>query len=48
VPLLADDDVVVRLDAEGLRHLDHVAGHLDVGAGRRRVARWVIVQEATI
>ena len=32
VAFLADDDVVVDRDAQGLRHLDDLLGHLDVGA----------------
>jgi hypothetical protein len=35
MPLLADDNVVVHGNAERLRHLDDLLGHLDVGAGRR-------------
>ena len=42
--LLADDDVVMHHDAEILRRRDDLLGHLDIGAGRRRVAGGVIVQ----
>jgi hypothetical protein len=45
VALLADDDVVVHRDAEGLRHLDDLAGHLDVGARRGRIARGMVVHQ---
>ena len=37
VPLLADDEVIVHGDAERLRHLDDLLGHLDVRARRCRV-----------
>ena len=40
---LADDDVVVDRDAELGGGLLDLARHLDVGFGRRRVARGVIV-----
>ena len=40
---LADDDVVVDRDAELGRGLLDLARHLDVGLGRRRVARGVVV-----
>jgi hypothetical protein len=43
---LADDNVVVHRDAERLCHGDDLLRHLDVGARRRRVAGWVIVQDA--
>ena len=46
--LLADDDVVVHRNAERLRHLDDLLGHLDVRAGRRRVAGGVVVQKDTM
>lgn len=32
VPVLADDDVVVHLDAEVARHVDDLFGHVDIGA----------------
>jgi hypothetical protein len=48
MPLLADDNVVVHGNAERLRHLDDLLGHLDVGAGRRRVAGGVVVQKDTM
>jgi hypothetical protein len=46
VAVLADDDVVMHRDAERLPGVDHRLGHLDVGAGRRRIARGVVVHEA--
>jgi len=45
VAVLADDDVVVHLDAERLGHLDDGLGHLDVGMGGRGVAARVIVDK---
>jgi hypothetical protein len=42
VPVLADDEVIVRRDAERARGIDAPLGHLDVGARRRRVAGGVI------
>jgi hypothetical protein len=47
MPLLADDDVVMHRNAEGLGHLDNLSGHLDVGAGRRRVAGGMVVHQPT-
>jgi hypothetical protein len=44
--VLADDDVVVHGDAERLCHRDDLLRHLDVGARRRRVATWMVVQDA--
>lgn len=44
VALAADDDVVVHGDAERLRRVDDLLGHLDVGAGRCGVAGWVVVE----
>ena len=41
----ADDDVVVDGDPEGLRHLDDVAGHLDVGRGGGGIPRGMVVDE---
>ena len=43
--LLADDDVVVDHDPEILGRPDDLLGHLEIGAGRRRIARGVIVHE---
>src|SRR6266540_1769957 len=43
--LLADDDVVVHGDAERAGDLDDRLRHLDIGARRRRVARWMVVHE---
>jgi hypothetical protein len=48
MPLLADDNVVVHGNAERLRHLDDLLGHLDVRAGRRRVAGGMVVHNKTI
>jgi hypothetical protein len=45
MPLLADDDVVMHGNAERLRHLDDLPGHLDVRARRRRVAGGVVVHQ---
>jgi len=45
VTLAADDDVIVNRDAERRGGLGDLLGHLDVGARRRRVAGWVIVDE---
>src|SRR4030088_74023 len=45
VPVLADDDVVVHRDAEGLGDVDDLLGHLHVGARGRRVARGVVVDQ---
>jgi hypothetical protein len=45
MPLLANDDVVMHRNAERLRHLDDLPGHLDVGAGRARVAGGVVVDQ---
>lgn len=45
VALAADDDVVVDLDAERAGDVDDLARHLDVGVGRRRVARGVVVHQ---
>src|SRR3546814_17422544 len=41
----ADDDVVVDRDAELLRGVGDLAGHVDVGARRRRVAARAVVDE---
>jgi hypothetical protein len=48
MPLLADDNVVVHGNAERLRHVDDLLGHLDIGARRRRVAGGVVVQKDTM
>jgi len=45
VPLLADDDVVMHLDAEIARHVDDLFGHFDIGARRRGVAAWMVMQQ---
>lgn len=44
--VLADDDVVVHRDAERVGDADDRFGHLDIGCGRRRIAGWVVVQQA--
>jgi hypothetical protein len=43
MPLPADDDVVVDGDAQRRRDVDDLAGHLDVGARGRGVARGMVV-----
>ena len=45
MPALADDEVVMHLDAERFCRLDDLLRHLDIGAGRRRVAGGVIVDQ---
>ncbi len=47
MPVLADDEVVVHLDAQRLRHLDDRLRHLDVGARGGRVAEGVVVDQAS-
>ena len=46
--LFADDDVIVHRNAQGLGDLHNRLRHLDVGAGRRRVAARMVVQQATL
>lgn len=41
--VLADDDVVVHLDAQGLGHVDDALRHLDIGARGGRVAGGVVM-----
>lgn len=41
--LPSDDDVIMDGDAERRRTVDDLAGHLDVGPRRRRIARRVVV-----
>lgn len=43
MPVPADDDVVVHRDPQRFCHIDHRAGHLDVGLRRRWIAGGVIV-----
>ena len=43
----ADDDVVVDGDAQFLGRIGDLAGHVDVGPRRRRVAARMIVQHTT-
>jgi hypothetical protein len=45
VPVLADDDVIVHRNAEGLRALHDRLRHLNLGLRRRLIARWVIVHQ---
>ena len=45
--VLTHDDVVVHLDPERLRHIDNLLCHLDIGARRSRIARWMIVEQNT-
>ena len=45
MPAAADDDVVVHGDAERACRLDDVAGDGDVGLGRGRVARGMVVHQ---
>ena len=44
MPVLADDDVVVHVDAERAGDVDDRLGHLDIGLRRRRIAGGVVVQ----
>ena len=46
MPVLADDDVVMHLDAERLGHINDGLGHLDVGTGGRRIAAGMVVQNS--
>ena len=45
VRVAADDDVIVNGDAEWLGRRDDQLGHVDIGARRRRITRWVIVDQ---
>lgn len=45
MPILADDDVIMHGDAEWLGGIDDRLGHVDISAGRGRVAAWVVVDE---
>jgi hypothetical protein len=47
VTVLADNDVVVHSDAERAGDRDDRLGHLDIRLRRRRIARWMVVQEPT-
>jgi hypothetical protein len=47
MPAAADDEMVVHGDAERRGRLHDVLGDGDVGLGWRRVARRVIVEQAT-
>jgi hypothetical protein len=44
VPVLAHDNVVMHGNAQRIGDGDDLLRHLDVGAGRRRIARGVVVQ----
>ena len=46
VPVLAHDNVVMHGNAQRMGDGDDLLRHLDVGAGRRRIARGVVVQQA--
>jgi hypothetical protein len=48
MPVLADNDVVVHRDAQGLRDRDDRLGHCDVGLRRGRVVRGVIVLDPAL
>ena len=43
--IFAHDDVVMHGDAKRTRHRDDLLRHVDVGLRRRRITRWVIVNE---
>jgi hypothetical protein len=45
VAATADDQVVVDGDRQLVGGLDDLAGDLDIGARRGRVARWVVVHQ---
>ena len=47
VSLAPDDDVVVHGDAQPFARLDDLFRHLDVRARRRRIARRMVVHQAT-
>ena len=36
--VLADDNMIVNSDAERLGRVDDRLGHVDIGAGRRRIS----------
>ena len=40
-----DDDVIVKGNVYALGCVPNGSGHLDVGLRRRRISRWVIVDE---
>lgn len=44
--VLSDDDVIVHRDVERLGGIDELPGHVDIGAGWRRVARRVVMHQA--
>ena len=43
VPTAGDDDVIMDRDPEGLKRIDKLVGHLDIGGGWRGIAGRVIV-----
>jgi hypothetical protein len=45
MPVPADNQMIVHLDAEPARDLDDLPGHLDVGARRCRVSSGTIVHQ---
>lgn len=45
--IAADDDVIVHGDAKRLPGFHDLAGYLDVGAARARIARGVVVDHPT-
>jgi hypothetical protein len=45
MPVLADDEVIVNRNAEGVCHRDNLLRHLDVGMRGRRIARRMIVHD---
>src|SRR5437879_10455033 len=48
VAVLTDDDVIVHGDAERLRDIDNLFGHLNIGLRRRGVATRMVVQNRPI
>jgi hypothetical protein len=45
MPIPCDDHMVVDGNTKEPAHLDNLLGHVDIGAGWRRVARRMIVDE---
>ncbi len=45
MPVPADDSVIVHLDAESGRDLDHLFGHLHIGPRRVRVSCAMVVDQ---
>ena len=48
MPFLADDDVVVHRNPQGLGDLDDRLRHHDVGARRRRIAGGMVVHQSSL